>query len=298
MRNADCLLAQKALFEKYVSLQTHQLSAFHFSCLFLWQDFFDFEFEVMDGNLCIYAHQPRGCFLYLPPLGRSWESSIVERTFLKMNKINARVARIENVEQEQVPRGQGELKFKSYPKSQEYVYRKQDLIELKGSAYKSQRHDINHFQAHHQTLFRPLEERDFKSCMDLYQRWARNRHDKHADPVYRSMLEENKIVHELALRYHKPLGLVGRIVESGQKIMAYSLGYPLNSKIFCVLLEIIDVGFGGLGAFIFNRFCADEALKSYAFINTMDDFGLPHVAVSKQAYRPFLTPLSYTLTQA
>ncbi len=296
MRNIDALLARKVLFEKYVSLQTHQLSAFHFSCLFLWQDFFDFEFEVMEEHLCIYAHQPRGCFLYLPPLGDSWGLSVVERAFSKMNKINAKTARIENVEQEQIPRGKGE--FKIYPKSQEYVYRRQNLMELKGGAYKSQRHDINHFQAHHQALFRPYEERDFNACMGLYQRWAKNRHAKHEEPVYRSMLEENKSVHELALFYHKPLGLVGRIVESDQKVIAYSFGYPLNSQIFCVLLEIIDVGFRGLGAFIFNRFCADEALKSYALINTMDDFGLPYVATSKQAYHPFLTPLSHTLTQA
>lgn len=292
MRNIDGLLAQKALFEQYAGLQTHQLSSFHFSSIFLWQDFFDFEFQVIEDNLCIYAHQNKGCFLYLPPLSKTWNPSIVEHCFLKMNKINPRTARIENVEESPVSA------FKIYPKTREYVYRKQDLIKLKGHAYKSQRHEINHFQAHHQALLRPYQDQDFKSCMDLYRRWAKNRYDKHEDSVYRSMLEENRKVHELALSYHEVLGLVGRLVENDKKIVAYSFGYPLNSQIFCVLLEIIDTGLTGLGAFIFNRFCADEALEPCVLINTMDDFGLPFVAASKQAYHPFLTPISYTMTHA
>ena len=303
MRKPDSLLTQKSIFEKYLHCQTHHLSAFHFSSIFLWQDFFDFEFEIVQEALCVYAHQKDGCFLYLPPLTKSWQHPVVEHCFLKMNKINPRVARIENIEQGQlnelpltpslIKRGKGE--FKIYPKTQEYVYRKEDLVDLKGHAYKSQRHDIHHFQSQYQALFRPYEPGDYKACLDLYERWAQNRHDKHDDPIYRSMLEENRLVHELALTYREALGLVGYVVETNQKIIAYSFGYSLNSLTFCVLLEVADVSMGGLNAFIFNRFCADEILRPYTLINTMDDFGLPYVAASKQAYHPVQKPVSYTI---
>ncbi|MBI3602356.1 MAG: DUF2156 domain-containing protein [Candidatus Omnitrophica bacterium] len=302
MRKPDALLAQKSLFEKYLNCQTHQLSAFHFSSIFLWQDFFDFEFETVQESLCVYAHQKDGCFLYLPPLAppeaglaKLWQHSVVEDCFSKMNKINPQVARIENIEQRQSDLLDG--KFKTYPKTQEYVYRKEDLIDLKGHAYKSQRHDIHHFQLQHQVLFRPYEPGDFKTCLDLYERWAQRRHDKHDDPIYRHMLEENRLVHELALTYREALGLVGYVVEAHQKIVAYSFGYSLNSQTFCVLLEITDVALTGLSAFIFNHFCAEETLRPYTFINTMDDFGLPYVAASKQAYHPVQKPVSYTITQ-
>ncbi|MEI7998187.1 MAG: phosphatidylglycerol lysyltransferase domain-containing protein [Candidatus Omnitrophota bacterium] len=294
MRKTDALLSQKTLFNKHLNLQSHQLSAFHFSSVFLWQDFFDFEFEVIKDSLCVYAHQKGASFLYLPPLSTKWDPSIVERCFLKMNKINTKTARIENVEGEQVDDLDG--KFKSYAKANEYVYQKDDLIQLKGHAYKSQRHDIHHFQMHHQGLFRPFEEGDLKACMDLYERWAKARHDKHEDEVYRSMLMENRIVHELAIVYRKELDLVGCVVEIDQKIAAYSFGYSLNSQTFCVLLEITDVEVVGLSSFIFNRVCSQDILKEHSLINTMDDFGLPYVAASKQAYHPKWKPVSYTVT--
>ncbi len=295
MRNLEKLLSQKTIFEKHLNSKLYQLSPYHFSSIFLWQDFFDFEFEIVEDSLCIFAQQEGACFLYLPPLTPTIKVSVLEYCFLKMNKINPRVARIENVQQSQLLFF--ENLFKVQTKSSEYVYRKEDLIDLKGQDYKSQRHDIHRFQSQCQSLFRPYEDKDFKQCLSLYESWAQNRHDKHTDQVYRQMLSENKIVHELALNFHKALGLVGYIVEVDKKIVAYSFGYSLNTEIFCVLLEIADVKISGVNAFIFNRVCSDEKFKEHALINTMDDFGLPFVAASKQAYHPVEKPVSYIITQ-
>jgi hypothetical protein len=230
----------------------------------------------------------------LPPLGQGVGLPTINHCFERMNKVNPRTARIENVEQSQL--AWFGSNFKAHVKTQEYVYLKDDLIDLKGHAYKSQRHDIHHFQANHQALFRPYEDKDARSCFSLYEHWAKNRHDKHEDEVYRQMLEENRIVHELALFFYKQLGLVGYVVEVDQKIVAYSFGYSLNSQIFCVLLEITNVSSSGLSAFIFNRVCADDKQRQHALINTMDDFGIPYVAASKQAYHPSVKPVSYTIT--
>jgi len=294
MRNIEGLLAKQSLVEEYLSAGAHWLSTYHFSSIFLWQDFFDFEFELHQDQLCIYAHQPGASFMYLPPLGPKTSSSTIEHCFAKMNKVNHRTARIENVEQLALP--QFSQTYKAQVKAHEYVYRKQDLIDLKGHAYKSQRHDIHHFEQHHASVFRRYEEKDARGCLSLYEQWAKNRHEKHDDPIYRQMLEENRIVHELAMFFYRQLGLTGYVVEIDKKIAAYSFGYSLNSEIFCVLLEITNVSSTGLSAFIFNRVCADEQQRQYTFINTMDDFGIPYVAASKQAYHPTVKPVSYTIT--
>lgn len=295
MKNPDKLLAHKPLVDQYLKQIPRHLSPFHFSSIFLWQDFFEFEFETIDDSLCIFARQPKAIFLYLPPLASQISPRVIERCFKKMDAVNAKTARIENVEENQLDIFNNG--FKTYSKLQEYVYQKRDLIDLKGHAYKSQRHDIHHFQSHHQALFRPYQDSDFLSCMDLYQRWARHRHDKHQDEVYRQMLQENKIVHELALQFYRQLDLVGCVVEIDKKIAAYSFGYSLNSQTFCVSLEITEPQCTGLSAFVFNRFCESEDLREYTLINTMDDFGLPYVAASKQAYHPSTKPVSYTITQ-
>ena len=294
MRNIQSLLEQKTLFEKYVNLHPHELSTYHFSSIFLWQDFFDFEFEAVEDSLCIFALQPGASFLYLPPLSLKHKTSVWEYCFAKMNKINPKTARIENLEENQLKNLGGQ--YKTYAKASEYVYQKQDLIDLKGHAYKSQRHDIHHFQSHHQGLFRPFEEADSKACLNLYERWAKHRYDQHQDDVYRQMLQENRIVHELAIKFYRQLGLWGYVVEIDQKIAAYSFGYSLNKQFFCVLLEVTDTEVTGLSSFIFNRVCADQVLREHTLINTMDDFGVPLVAASKQAYHPSFKPVSYTIT--
>ena len=103
------------------------------------------------------------------------------------------------------------------------MYRKEDLIALKGNAYKSQRHDCNCFIAHQRVhSFEPYTDADFDSCMGLYERWADNRARANSDDVYRSMLQENRLVHARLLKFWKPLGLIARVLKvEGQDHRVY-----------------------------------------------------------------------------
>lgn len=295
MRNIDVLLNQKTFIEQCLDAHERSLSVYHFSSIFLWQDFFDFDIEMIEGCLCIFARQPRTSFMYLPPLKGRITSSVLDACFSRMDAVNPRTARIENVEQSQLPFF--DSRYRAYAKASEYVYHRQDLVDLKGHAYKSQRHDIHHFQLHHSALFRPYEESDAKECLGLYAHWARARHEKNEDEIYRQMLQENQKVHELAMFFYRQLGLRGYVVEIDGKIEAYSFGYSLNNDIFCVLLEITNTQRAGLSAYIFNRVCAHDAQREFKLINTMDDFGLPLVAASKEAYHPIFKPVAYTISR-
>ncbi len=294
MKASAALLDQKVLFDQYLGRCSISLSTYHFSSIFLWQDFFNFTFEEINGALCVFAQQANSSFLYLPPLG-TMDIPVIEKCFEKMDAVNPRTARIENLTESQIQ--QLPPQFKAYQKAQEYVYRKDDLIHLEGQAYKSQRHDINLATRDHDLDYRPYEDADFAACQKLYELWAKERFQKHEDAVYRTMLEENKRVHPLALQFHHQLGLVARVVATGGKIVAYSLGYPLNSDTFCVLLEVSDLRIKGLSAFIFNRFCRDAVWQSYSFVNTMDDFGMPQVAQAKEAYHPIQHLPVYTVSR-
>ncbi len=105
--------------------------------------------------------------------------------------------------------------YNQYSKPAEYVYRKEDLIALKGNAYKSQRHDCNCFKAVMPAhSFEPYTDADFDACMGLYERWADDRAKAHSDDVYRSMLQENRLVHARLLRFWEPLGLIVRVLKA------------------------------------------------------------------------------------
>ena len=292
----NSLFDQKPLLDSYLDQVPRPLSGFSFVSLFAWCDFFEFEFKVINGCLCIFAYGDSGCFLYLPPLGKIFDQSTVDLVFTHMAQGGSpkAVNRIENIP-ENLLSAFSPGRYNQYSKPAEYVYRKEDLIALKGNAYKSQRHDCNYFIARHgKHTFEPYLDGDFDACMGLFERWADDRAKKNSDDIYRSMLQENRLVHARLLKYWKPLGLIVRVLRVEGQVIGYTFGFALDEKTFCVYVEVADLKITGAAAFMFKSFCADGQLTDFIRINTMDDFAMPKVARAKQAYHPSELIPSYT----
>lgn len=292
------LLKYRTMFDNYLRLREHHLSAYHFSSIFLWQDFFEFSFETIDGYLCVLAKHDLGTFLYLPPLGPELNPSVIERAFEQLNRVNRKrtFSRIENVAEEDLKHFDAK-RYKIIEKSKDYCYLKDDIIGLKGNAYKSKRSSYNQFKsnhAHEVVSYGPQWEGD---CARLYDLWAQNRRERAQDDIYHVMLEENRGVHQLIRHYQDELGLEGRVALVDGRALAYTFGYPLNESTFCVLVEIADLDFKGLSVYVFNRFCADEQLKRFQWINVMDDFAMDNVARTKESFHPRKYHVSYVVTE-
>ena len=294
----NLLLEQKSLVESFLAQGPRPLSSFSFVSLFAWCDFFDFELKMINGCLCIFAQEDQGCFLYLPPLGKSFDASTIEFAFEHMakgGKLRA-VNRIENIP-ENLLSVFGAGSYNQYSKSAEYVYRKEDLIALKGNAYKSQRHACNSFIARQGAhSFGPYRDADFDPCMGLYERWADDRARAHSNDIYLSMLQENRRVHARLLKFWKPLGLVARVLKADGKVIGYTFGFAVDESTFCIYAEIADLKIQGGTAYMFKSFCADGQLTGFSRINTMDDFAMPNVARAKQAYHPSELVSSYSVS--
>ena len=289
------LLSQKPLFDAYVTQGPRTLSSYSFVPVFAWADFFDFEFKVMNEALCVFAHHAPGCFLYIPPLNSNLDLATAEECFAYMAKTSKAkgVARIENIP-ENLLKVFRQGQYNLFTKPAEYVYRKADLAAFKGNAYKSQRHDCNYFSAHYGNhAFVPYADEYLNECLSLYAHWAAKRALANTDAIYRSMLEDNCLVHERLMTHWQALGLIGRVLKVDGRIVGYTFGYPLDDQTFCVYIEVTDLSIKGAAAYLFNRFCSDEKLQPFSLINTMDDFAMPNVARAKQAYHPDQMIISY-----
>jgi hypothetical protein len=298
MKDAQALLRHKKEFDRYVDQREYQLSPYHFSSIFLWQDFFEFDFEVIDDYLCVFAEHILGTFLYLPPLGKKLNEKIIARSFNRLNALNSKrsFSRIENVSGQELALFDPK-KYRSTEKSKEYCYLKKDIAELKGNAYKSKRSSYNQFAARYDHEYAAFDQKWTNDCLRLYDAWAKNRADNSDDEIYKAMLEENRQVHELIFQYYDELGLEGRVVLMEGKPQGYSFGYPLNDKTFCVLVEVTNLDAKGLSVYIFSRFCADPAIKKIEFINAMDDFAMANVAKTKASFKPNILIPSFVITE-
>ena len=291
---AEDLLSKKSLVCQYLSYRKHYLSSYSFVNLFAWVDFFDFEFREIDGNLCIFAQNNVGRFLYFPPLGKVVSLQAVKESFAFMKE--SRVARIENVGEADL-KNFPDTKYRRQPKAYEYCYYKKDLVALKGNLFKSKRSSYNQFVKNHKAKVVSYEPKMLADCLALYKTWKANRTAKYKEEeIFCHMLEENERVHERILKHVRELDLEARVVVVQNKIKAYSVGYALNDQTFCVLFEIADLLLTGLAVYIFREFCADPKLKAYSFINVMDDFEMKQVAQTKLSYNPILLLPSYSVT--
>jgi len=293
---SEKLLQRKAQLEEFLRSRPRSLSSLSFVNLFLWQDFFDFEFVELDGNLGVFATSDPGTFLYFPPLGKKISAVATRQFFRKMREQNRSrgVARLENVPAEELD-SFPESEYVFYHKGYEYLYYRRELAGLQGQDYKSKRHDCHLFERHHAAQFLPFIPDMKSSCVALYDRWAADRRAAYPDAVYQQMLDDNRTVHALGMRFAAELGLIGRVVVIDGKIGAYTFGYELTPEIFCVLFEVADLRYTGLPAYIFTRFCRDEEIERYKFINVMDDFGVKNLEQVKMSFRPSALIAAHTV---
>ena len=178
-----------------------------------------------------------------------------------------------------------------YPKSSEYLYRRSDLVDLKGDAYKSKRNLCNFFTKNYPYRYEPYRSQDFFGCLSLFREWQKRRILKTTDAYELVLLEDAALVHRRTLLHARALGAEGRVVKIGGEIKGYTFGYPLDEKTWCIFLEIADPRIKGLAQFLFREFCREK--EKFTIINGMDDSGLERLERVKESYRPFLKKPPY-----
>lgn len=294
LNNLD--LKDRKLFNKYLALAKHELAAFSFSNIYIWKSLFDIRWVLIRERLCIFFRDKVGCFMYLPPLGEEPAPLAVKQAFEIMDVVNKNkdVSRIENVEEKDLAyyRASGYCCSNKYP---DYLCLRRDLELLRGNKFKSQRASCNYFIKHYDFDVRGLTPADKKECLDLFSSWLDGRKKQSSDDIYCGMLEDNRQVIKAALADYRYLGFEGIIVKVNKQTKGFTFGYRLNNDTFCVLYEITDLSVKGLAQVIFRKLCA--GLKSYKYINIMDDSGLDNLRKVKLAYKPLRIIPAYIVTR-
>ncbi|MDP2044456.1 MAG: phosphatidylglycerol lysyltransferase domain-containing protein, partial [Candidatus Omnitrophota bacterium] len=221
---------------------------------------------------------------------------VIKQAFGIMDSINKNkdISRIENIPEQdcQYYRALGYLAQEKYP---DYLCLREPLALLKGNKFKSQRASYNYFIKHYDFDSRRLLAADKTACLSLFSLWVGERKGQSSDDIYCGMLEDNRKVIKEALANYKQLGLEGWVVRVKKQIKGFTFGYRLNNDTFCVLYEITDLAVKGLAQFIFRKFCAE--LKSYKYINIMDDSGLENLRKVKLSYKPARLIPAYIVTR-
>lgn len=292
MRLNKISFRDKAIFSKYLGFTHHELSAYAFTNIYIWEKLFEIKWAILEDSLWIFFKDKLGCFLYLPPLGKHKNPAVLKKAFAMMDSFNQNkdISRIENAEEKDLEFYQN-LGYECKEKFGDYLCLRTDLVELKGNKFKSKRAGFNYFIKHYKFEYLPFELRYRDECLRLYNRWMRQRKAQNPDAVYQGMLKDSGICLKVLLDAYKNLDMIGRIARVDKEVKGLTFGFKLNPDTFCILYEITDLSVKGLSQFIFRQFCGE--LAEYKYINIMDDSGLDNLKKVKLSYRPIRLIRSY-----
>jgi len=266
-------------------LREHALAVYSFANIYIWKDFFDIRWAVINKSLCVFFRDKIGCFLYLEPLGGPVQEETMQEIFQEADHI-------ENVEEDSLGFYEKRALITKF-KAHDYICRRSDLVNLSGNKFKSQRWGLNYFLKHYRAQCAPYTAKDKSGCLALYKTWMQERKSANSDSVYQWMLEDNFKALKTLLNNYSKLGVLGCSVKIDGEIKAFSFGYRLDKDTFCILYEITDLSVKGLAQFIFHHFCSQ--LKGYKFINIMDDSGLENLKKVKLSYHPVRLASAYII---
>lgn len=290
-------------FERRLSRIETPLAAYAFSPHFIWRGLFSYCWTEIAGHLCLVAEQGGGIFMPLPPLAPERPTGPDPRAFRESWAMmptwnrGSSISRIENVPEEWKEALEA-LGYRVSPKDPDYLYRTSELARLAGDPYRSQRAACNRFLRTHRARYEPYDDEAHREgCLALYHRWAGQQRARGLDSVAGQMLTDSESAHHETLTHARALGLVGRVVWVDGAIGAYTFGYERSPSVCCVLLEVADRRITGLAQFVFREFCREASDRGYAYVNTMDDSGLPALARAKQSYHPCRVIPSFIVTE-
>ncbi len=165
----------------------------------------------------------------------------------------------------------------------DYIYLRDDLIQLKGKKYQPKRNHINQFIKQYDYTYLPVTKDIISECKQLGQIWYEA--NKAAENNKDLLHEQSSMT--FALEHFDALGLQGGAIVVENNIVAFTYGSPINQVTFGVHVEKADIRYDGVFSLIGREF-SKRIPQQYVYINREEDLGIPGLRQSKLSYHPFL----------
>ncbi|MBE0712771.1 MAG: DUF2156 domain-containing protein, partial [Candidatus Aminicenantes bacterium] len=183
----------------------------NFANIFIWKDSEHPRWTILNGNLCVLVEPDFEPPYFLPPAGGDRVPETVEMCL-------RHAPRLSRVPEEFVRRLGAGFHVEEDPDNFDYIYRVEDLAELKGKKFDGKRNRIKKFESTFAHVYSALTRADVAGCIRLLEDWFEGK--ANGDPY---MKAEKKAILQ-ALDTFEALGLKGGVVKVGGRVEAFTLG--------------------------------------------------------------------------
>ncbi|MCA9272917.1 MAG: GNAT family N-acetyltransferase [Phycisphaerales bacterium] len=303
------------LFAAAMASLSEPISDTSFTASLCWSEALQLRKAIVEGHLCLFSAADGDLSMMLPPLPLSpteaWRlPDAVEACFAIMDEANAEGpgvnrSRIEYVSEEMAGRIQGTtwMELVQEPMHGDYVYPRDDLVELAGGDLKGKRKLRSKFMRENPDITTgPIRREDIPECIRLLAHWreaADIRHEGEANErlmgvdILRQRDEQSTI---RFLELIEPLGLESMTVRVAGRLVGFTIGEWLTPTMGLVCVEKTEPGLAGAPQFIYSEFCR-TSFAGATEINAGDDWGIASLRYTKTSYRPSRMLAKYTIAR-
>lgn len=276
-------LKDKDIFQKFLKLYKPETSELTFTNLFVWRSHYKFQWSLYKDWLFIVSLEGEYGTFAMEPVGPSPRGEVVRNVLEWMrdeNKENN--PRIERADERIVSEIEGAKGIMIEPTRDhfDYVYLRDELVQLAGNKYRSKRNHINQLLRTYSYRYSDLTDEHIQDCIELQDRWCEMKRCE--DDL--DLLGEWDAVKEI-LNSYESLDVQGGVVTIENKVMAFTIGQMLNENTAVVHIEKADPDIPGLYPVINQQFCENN-WKDARYINREQDLGMPGLREAKLSYYP------------
>lgn len=282
-------LSDKAAIDACLIGNKYRTCDFCFANLYAWRTRFQTEYAIVRETLFLRLKELDGQLYYMMPIGKmSLQDAfdLIEADSVKKNIpfVMKGVSQWMYDDIEKIMPGRFE--YIHDRDNDEYVYLSDKLITLSGKKLQSKRNHINRFKKDNPDweYFPLTTDADYRECKHMLDIWETKDKAEDESAPEKSIRYDYIATCEM-LDNFEYLGLRGGAIRVNGRIVAFTVGEPLNEEYFVVHVEKAFGEINGAYTIINQQFVENEA-ADYKYINREEDMGLENLRKAKESYSP------------
>ncbi|MEJ2715714.1 MAG: phosphatidylglycerol lysyltransferase domain-containing protein [Deltaproteobacteria bacterium] len=274
-------LGDQAIFKRMLSEDPPRISELTFTNLFMWRCRYHPVWRVWGDCLLIILQPEDAPPFGLPPVGPGNKSDALAFLCRSLGEVSPEI-KLARADSDFVNTyvDSGDFEIVEDRDNSDYVYRAEDLINLRGNKYHGKKNHVNRFRKENEYEYLTLDAELAGRFLDLQEEWCALR-ECELNP---GLFQEHIAIHE-AVMHHEELGITGGAIVIEGKVEAFAFGELLNPDTAVIHGEKANPEIPGLYAAINQQFCK-EAWSHVQYINREQDLGVDGLRKAKLSYHP------------
>jgi hypothetical protein len=269
--------------EKYISYQDYRTSEYTIAGIYMWRRYFDMAWCVVNDMLFIrMTFQSETPYFCVPVGPGDLRSALGElRNCCREQRQDLYLATVPDGARSLIEEEFGNpMSVESTRDWYDYLYLTEELANLTGKKFKTQRNHINKFKRSYTDYrFVRINAENIDQVRDFYKEYAPDNTPKGELPE-----SESQAVSEFINEYYDRFNSIGYFLEIHGEVAGFAFGEIVNDTLF-VHIEKASLNWHGSYQMLVNGF-ALELPSEIKYINREEDVGIEGLRQSKLSYNP------------